>query len=304
MASDNYKVGGNHRSRIIKGPVAEEVMANNKKKAVFVGTNYVKTDSRYIQPLDKLPYIYAKKLMENLIFKEAFTAEQCVLLTDHPGATSKSEIRTAGKNVIIAALKEIMENADKSGDSILFYFCGHGAVYRTADTKEFYKNDGHWGLLKTLNDKGDAVDPLYDSEFRSLINPMLKNPKVNFTIFIHACHGGVMFVPPLKPPTEYKGPGIAMSAVGPEVPSAIENPKNVSFSDRRDFTVFLIEQVVRPLSDKSEGKNDWPTYSEIYKILKEGGEKNPTKDGTILIPQIYCNPAVDPAKLQLLQIPK
>ena len=185
---------------------------SNKKKAVFVGINYFKTDSRYIQPLDKLPYIYAKKLMENLLFKEAFTAEECVLLTDHPCGTSKAEIRKAGKKDVIIALTEIMDNADKSGDSILFYYCGHGAVYRKADTKEFYENDGHWGLLKTLNDKGDAVDPFYDSEFRDLISPMLKNSKVNFTIFIHACHGGVMFVPPLKSPTVYKGPGIAMSA--------------------------------------------------------------------------------------------
>lgn len=272
----------------------------SKVKAVFVGITYEHMKTGTVQPLDRIPYIYAKKFMENLIFKGAFTKEQCVLLTDW-----NESFGLPTKDVVKQAIKNIIANADKSGDSILFYYCGHGAAYQDPDTKKFIQRDGHWGFLKTLKLSDDPkvylVDEFFDTEFREIINEGLAAaPKVNLSIFIHACHGGVMFVSPYQKPDEYVGKGIALSAVNPTIPSAIKNPSNNDFSSRRDFTVFLVEDVVKKLSGE---RGQWPTYKEVLAVLVERSAANPAHNGVVLEPVLYHDPSIDPAKLRFLAIP-
>ena len=56
-----------------------------------------------------------------------------------------------------------------------------------------------------------------------------------------------MFVPPRQPSSNYTGPGIALSAVGPEISTTIDSYFFLSLSDRRDFMALLIEKVVKKL---------------------------------------------------------
>jgi len=51
-------------------------MANSKVKAVFVGITYDHMQMSKPEPLKNIPYIYATKLKENLVLKNAFTEEQ------------------------------------------------------------------------------------------------------------------------------------------------------------------------------------------------------------------------------------
>ena len=169
-----------------------------KVKAVFVGITYTKTISGLVTELGQIPYLYAKRLMNNLILQGAFTEEQCLFLTDWDGvsgiAWGKVVVKMPSKEIVIGALVDIIKNAKKAGDSLLFFYCGHGAAYN--DSGKFYQHSGHWGLLKTLDEDGKNVVPLFDTEFREIIDAL--PPKVNLTMLVQACHGGVMFVPPTQ----------------------------------------------------------------------------------------------------------
>ncbi len=266
---------------------------SSKVKAVFIGITYENMKTALPTPLGVIPFIYAKKFKQNLVLKGVFSEDQCVILTDW-----KTDFKMASKQNVIQALTDLITNADKSGDSLLFYFCGHGIAYQDPETKKFIQRNGHWGSLKTLNSDGNLVDEFFDTEFRAIVSTVA--PKVNLSMFIHACHGGVMFVAPGEKPATYKGKGIALSAVDPTIPTAIENPSNTDFSTRRDFSVFLVEDVVKKLP---EDKAKWPTYTEVYTVLIDRSKENPDQTGSVLMPVLYHDPSIDPSKCRLLSKP-
>ena len=277
-------------------------MDKPKVKAVFVGITYTKTTSAYVAELGKFPYSYAKNLMENLILKEAFTVEECLFLTDwdwdgtvNISGVGKVVVKMPSKEIVIGALVDIIGNANKAGDSLLFFYSGHGAAYN--DSGKFYQHSGHWGLLKTLDEDGKNVVPLFGTEFRDIIDAL--PPKVNLTMLVQACHGGVMFVPPTSPSSEYKGKGIALTSVDPTIPTSIEGPAITS--GRRDFATFL-NDIMKELP-KGE-KSKWPTYSEIFAKLYERAEaaaKFEEKEFK-LKPQLYFGEPLNPS-LRFLQPP-
>ena len=280
----------------------ESNKSQSKVKAVFVGITYTKTTSGLVTLLGTFPYRYAKSLMENLILKGAFMVEQCLFLTDKDwdGAVNISNVgkvvvKMPSKENVTGALIDIIDNANKAGDSLLFFYSGHGAAYN--DSGEFYQHSGHWGLLKTLDEDGKNVVPLFDTEFRDIIGAL--PPKVNLTMLVQACHGGVMFVTPTQPPSKYKGKGIALTSVDPTIPASIEGPAMTS--DRRDFATFLNDIILQfPKGEKSK----WPTYSEIFAKLHERAEAAARfKEKEFeLKPQLYFGQPLDPS-LRFLEEP-
>ncbi len=258
-------------------------MESSQVKAIFVGVTYEHMVTGGVTPLDRIPYIYAKKFMENLVFKGAFTPEQCELLTDWD-----KKFKAPSKQNVTKALTGMIMNA-KEGDSLLFYFCGHGVAYQDPDTKAFIQRDGHWGSLKTLKEADKSkylVDEFFDTEFQGIIDGLA--PNVKLSMFIHACHGGVMFVAPGQEPSAYNGKGTALSAVDPTIPVAIENPSNTDFSTRRDFTVFLIENVMKKY------KGEWPPrYTEVQDILVECADSAKKQR-----PVLYHGPGINPSELR------
>ena len=262
-------------------------------KAVFVGVTYEHMSKKTsVQELSQIPWYYAKTLKNSLVLKDAFKAEECLLISDW-----NDTFRQPTKANVIESLKEIIGNADPSGDSILLFFCGHGIAYQDPSTKKFIQRDGHWGSLKTLKPDTDEpstylVDEFFDTEFQAIVNTV--PAKVNLTIIIHACHAGVMFVRPNAPSSDYEGKGIGLCAVDPTIPSAIENPSNTDFSSRHDFTIFLVESVVKALKG-----DDWPpTYKRALEIIREReafyGEAKSV---------LYHRASIDPAKLKFLAKP-
>ncbi len=265
-----------------------------KVKAVFVGITY--TNVKRLKELDTytgiIPFIYAKKFMQYLVSKGAFSEDQCMILTDW-NTDFDMPYHMASKQNVIQALTDIITNADKSGDSLLFYFCGHGVAYEDTETKKFTQYNGHGGALKTLNSDGNDVEEFFDTEFRKIVDKLAS--KVNLSMFIHACHGGVMFIAPGEKPEAYEGKGIALSAVDPTIPTAIDNPSNTDFGTRCDFTVFLVEDVLKKLP---EDKGEWPTYTEVYKVLVDRIRSAGKADTLVM----YHDQSIDPSKLRFLSI--
>ena len=266
----------------------------SRVKALFVGISYQNTSGS--PDLHQYPRIYAKMLMNNIleVKQTGLTKEKCLFLAD---CADLSVLTALGvqygapcKKNVMAALKAMIENAQE-GDLLLFYYCGHAGAWWDGDKEEHYQREVNenksWGFLKTLKDDGgrnEYLDVLYDFEFHSIVNQLqLPFEKVNLTMLFHACHSGAMFTNPGLVPHPYKGVGIAVTSVDPNIPAIIEGG-----GSRQDLTVWLQDNVIKPFLQKKD-PSEWPNYQETFDIITQNSEDNPSQDGTKYFPQMYYN---------------
>ena len=278
----------------------------SRVKALFVGISY--NNCTYAASLDSYPRVYAKKLMNNIlgVKQTGLTKEKCLFLTDYTISSVPSDLGVQYglpfKQNVIAALKAMIENA-KEGDLLLFYYCGHGGAWWDNNNKVYYQREvsgnKSWGFLKTLKEDGgrnEYLDAFYDFELHSIINQLqLPFEKVNLTMVFHACHSGSMFTNPGPVPRPYKGVGIALTSVDPNIYAIIEVA-----GSRQDLTVWLQDNIIKPYLQK-EDPSEWPSYQETFDIITQNSKDNPDKEGTMYFPQMYYNAdKIDPTAFKFL----
>ncbi len=228
-------------------------------KALFVGISY--KDFGHLD-LGKIPYKNSKYL-QFLFSRIKFKDTECLILTDDINAVANCSLALASKKNTTAALKAMVAKAKVDGDSLLFYFCGHGAP---ADS-DFKEVNGSYGKLNTLNDDCSGKDGFRDNELREILKSLPE--KVNMTILIHSCFGGLMFVKPNQEPSDYSGNCIAISSVGPKSPAVLSDIEDLELKDRHDFSGFLCNRLFT-CSQSSQDK--LPTYNQLFEDLEKSNE--------------------------------
>ena len=231
-------------------------------KAIFIGINYYDKVAG-CQNLKLIPSIYAKWMLEAFTdLTEFFKYEQCLYFTDKPyddlGAVraKAKKVDQPTKGNITAALTSMVANA-KKGESLVVYFCGHGG--------NEYQNSR--GALKTLHKDLDRPDVLYSTELDAIMKNLPSG--VNITFLIHACFSGAMFS---YAPAKTKG--IALTSVGPDVPTAVEKS-----ADAVDFTVHIRDEIIKKLPKAGPSDAAWPTYEQVWKSVSKITVSGQTPDG-------------------------
>lgn len=117
----------------------------------------------------------AHALREMLLERFGFADEQVLVLTDSQ----------ATKQGILAAFRNHLIAPAGPGDTVVFYFGGHGSRRRNTQNGESDQLD------ETLVpvDAGRGADDLRDKELRSLLNELLDRGALP-TVFLDSCHSG------------------------------------------------------------------------------------------------------------------
>ena len=230
-------------------------------KAIFIGINY----HNHIvgcQYLKIIPSTYAKWMLEAFTdTAEFFKYGQCLYFTDKPYddlglVREKVKVDQPTKGNITAALTSMVANA-KKGESLVVCFCGHGG--------NEYQNSR--GYLKTLHKDLDRPDVLYSTELDAIMKNLPSG--VNITFLIHACFSGAMFSY-----TPAKTKGVALTSVGPDIPSVVEKT-----ADAVDFTVRIRDAIIKQLPKAGPSDAAWPTYEEVWKDVSKILVSGETPDG-------------------------
>ena len=227
-------------------------------KAIFIGINYYDKVAG-CQNLKLIPSIYAKSMLSALTdLTEFFKYEQCLFFTDRPNPVVQDGVKVdqPTKGNVTAALTSMVANA-KKGESLLVYFCGHGA--------NEYQNSR--GALKTLHKDLDRLDVLYSTELDAIMKNLPSG--VNITFLIHACFSGAMFSY-----TPAKTKGVALTSVGPDVPSAV-----TTLPDAVDFTVHIRDEIIKKLPKAGPSDAAWPTYEQVWESVRKITVSGQTPDG-------------------------
>ena len=247
-------------------------------KAIFVGINYG-SKVNFCKDLKGIPYVHAKSMIEALTTsQDIYKKDECLLFTD----SEKKDIHgfkkdKPTKDKVMSALKGMVSTAEKE-DALLFYYCGHGAN----DPNNFR------GCITTLKSTLTEPDTIYSNELDELVQNLSKD--ISVTWLIHACFSGAMFS---YRPEKMKG--VALTSVGPDIPSVVKRGPGGLFSE--DFTTYILNRVIKKFSEEK------PTYTEVYdgvkKIIVKGvaPDKKPFKGHA----ELYCAPGVNPSQAKFLQ---
>lgn len=250
-------------------------------KAVFVGINYYDKVYR-CQNLEGLPCVYAKSMLIALTdLTSNFEKSQCLFFTDRPNFEIEGvKVNTPTKDNVTKALKDMVSSA-QDGDTLLFYFCGHGA-------NEYQTNRG---ALKTLNSELDQPQVTYSDELEDIFKHLPKNVSMNF--LIHACFSGAMFS---YNPSGVKG--VALCSVGPDIPSVVRKEP-----DTEDFTTVIRDKVIKKLPADGPKDSKWPTYQSVFEEVKKVVVKGKKRDGVEFEghAEIYHSPEVNPVVAKFLK---
>lgn len=242
-------------------------------KAIFVGINY--ENVRGCQNLEGLPFVYTKSMINALTVSQSiYKKEECLLFTDSdrdiPGITKGEPTREKVTQALTG-----MISAAKKGDTLLFYFCGHGAN----------EKQNSRGALKTLNNQLNGPDVLYSDKLDDILQNL--SPDISITFLVHACFSGAMFS---YHPEKMRG--VALTSVGPEIPSVVRKEP-----DAEDFTTYIRDKVIKELSRSK------PTYEAVFEGVKTIVVKGETPSGQKFVghAELYSAPGVDPTKVKFLQ---
>lgn len=137
------------------------------KKALLIGINYIGTNIELKGCINDINCI------SNALKKMNYS---CTILTE------QNDIKPT-KNNIINQLKLIIANS-KPGDTIIFYYSGHGSQIKDTDNDEEDKLDE---VLVPLDYRTQGI--ITDDELFSLIT---LQPCTNFYGFTDCCHSGTM----------------------------------------------------------------------------------------------------------------
>ena len=228
------------------------VITSAMAKAIFIGINY-SDNVQGCQDLQSVPGVYAKSMLKALTeIKPIFRKDQCRFFTDKQNPEVDGvEVDKPTEEKVTNALKSMVRNA-RNGESLLVYFCGHGA--------NEYQNSR--GALKTLREDLHHPLVLYSTELDAIMTDLPAG--VNITFLIHACFGGAMFT---YAPDGMKGVGL--TSVGPDIPSVVRKEPGVD-----DFTVHIRDEVIKKLPDTGPNDPAWPTYQQVWasvsKIIVSG----------------------------------
>ena len=137
------------------------------KKALLIGINYIGTKVRLTGCINDITNI--SKVLRKFNYN-------CLCLTD------RTPLKPTKKN-IIEQLKLLVSNAE-AGDTLIFYYCGHGSRIKDTDNDEVDKLDEVFVPLDYLKE-----GIITDDELFSLIK--IKND-VKFYGFTDCCHSGTI----------------------------------------------------------------------------------------------------------------
>lgn len=226
-------------------------------KAIFIGINYY-DKVQGCQNLEGVPAVYAKSMLNALtISTPIFKKEQCLFFTDRPEPGVEGvPVAQPTRGNVTGALIDMVANA-KKGESLLVYFCGHGA--------NEYQNSR--GALKTLHKDLNRPDVLYSTELDDIMKAL--PPGVNITFLIHACFSGAMFS---YAPDKMKGVGL--TSVGPDIPSVVRKEP-----DTNDFTSYIRDKIIKKLPKAGPSDPEWPTYQQVWESVSKIIVSGTTPDG-------------------------
>ena len=251
-------------------------------KAIFIGINYY--DKVYgCQNLEGVPAVYAKSMLNALTqLTPIFKKEQCLFFTDRPDPGVEGvKVDQPTKGNVTKALTDMVANA-KKGESLLVYFCGHGA--------NEYQNSR--GALKTLHADLNRPDVLYSTRIQGATVPELDDimedlpSGVHITFLIHACFSGAMFS---YAPERMKG--VALTSVGFDIPSVVRKEPGVD-----DFTLHIRDEIIKKLPKAGPSDPAWPTYQQVWESVSKIIVSGTTPDGKPFTghAEIYHAPGVFP----------
>ncbi|OUM66227.1 hypothetical protein PIROE2DRAFT_40970 [Piromyces sp. E2] len=145
-----------------------------KKKAVYIGINYLDSNNKLIGCVND-----AINISE--LFSRKFGFTEYILLTDD----TNDERNKPTYDNIIKAMNWLVEDA-KAGDSLVFHFSGHGQSVVDKDGDEMDGFDESI-LPSDYTKKGRIID---DDIYKILVEPLPKGCKL--TAIFDCCHSGTI----------------------------------------------------------------------------------------------------------------
>ncbi|XP_065871395.1 metacaspase-1-like [Euphorbia lathyris] len=260
--SDTPKTLNSNPSPLAAKPPSSAVTRPGRKRALLIGVTYAKWKYKLKGTVNDV------KNMRNLLIENFhFQKENVLVLTEEE---SKAELTPTKKN-IEAALKWLVEDCRK-GDSLVFYFSGHGL--RQPD----FNNDERDGFDETICPV-DFVEQgmILDNDINStIVWPLPKG--VTLHAIVDACHSGTILdlvyiynrhkktwednSPPNKTRKHTNG-GLAISIAACEDHQMAADTTAFSGKGMNGALTYILIEIVK--QSPSQG----PTYADLIEMIHQ-----------------------------------